>query len=197
MALSRERIADELLKLLGLADPSATVAIMLGHRILEPVLPEITAERLPKLESLIAAEQQAGLAPDALRRLAALLPPGPELAGAVAARLKLSNKARKRLAGAAGDDAEGAPQVLAYRLGADCAVDRLLLAGRAAEATQIAKWKPPRLPIGGGALIARGLAEGPIVARTLRRIEDRWVEQGFPRGEALERIVADALRNAA
>ena len=39
MALSRERIADELLKLLGMADPSPTVAIMLERGILKPVLP--------------------------------------------------------------------------------------------------------------------------------------------------------------
>lgn len=197
MALSRERIADELLKLLGLADPSTTVAIMLARGILKPVLPEIEPERLPQLGSLIAAEQQASLTPDALRRLAALLPRDPEIAAAVAARLKLSNKARKRLACAAADDVESSPQALAYRLGTDCAVDRLLLAGRAVEAAHIASWKPPRLPIGGGALIARGLVEGPIVARTLRRIEDKWVERGFPRGEELERIVAEALKNAA
>jgi len=54
----------------------------------------------------------------------------------------------------------------------------------------------PRLPVGGGTLIGRGLTEGPIVARTLRRIEDRWVEANFPEGEALEEIVAKALAEA-
>ena len=44
-----------------------------------------------------------------------------------------------------------------------------------------------------GELISRGLPEGPIVARTLRQIEDRWVEAGFPTGEVLEGIVSDAL----
>jgi poly(A) polymerase len=42
-------------------------------------------------------------------------------------------------------------------------------------------------------LIARGLPEGPVVARTLRRIEDRWVDAGFPEGDEFEAIVADAL----
>ena len=45
MALSRERIADELLKLLALADPSATVAMMIERGILAPVLPEIQGAR--------------------------------------------------------------------------------------------------------------------------------------------------------
>ena len=196
MALSRERIADELLKLLALTDPSVTVGIMLERAIFKPVLPEIAADGFSRLEAAIAAEQAAGIAPDGLRRLAALLPSDVAVAQAVAARLKLSNKARKRLACAASGDGGLAPEALAYRRGTECAVDLLLLSGKASEARRIARWHPPRLPIRGGTLIARGLTEGPIVARTLRRIEDRWVEDGFPQGDELEAIVADALASA-
>jgi poly(A) polymerase len=196
MALSRERIADELLKLLGLDDPAATVGIMLQREVLKPVLPEIELERRRDLEKLIAAEQSAGIAPMALRRLASLLPRDPALAETIAARLKLSNKARKRLACAASDDLEALPQALAYHVGTECAVDRLLLAGDSDAARAIAAWKPPRLPIGGGTLMARGLPEGPIIARTLRNIERHWVQAGFPKGEELERIVADSLARA-
>jgi len=196
MALSRERIADELLKLLDLPQPSSTVGIMLKRKILRPVLPEIAVEKLPGLKALIAAEKAAGIAPDGLRRLAALLPREPATAEAVAVRLKLSNKARKRLACAAGEEVDSRPEALAYRLGTACAVDRLLLSGRPDDAKRIAKWHPPRLPIGGGMLITRGLPEGPIVARTLKEIERRWVDAGFPDGDALEAIVADALASA-
>src|SRR4051812_6974512 len=80
MALSRERIADELLKLLAVNDPAPTVGIMLQRGILKPVLPEIEFERLGNLKALIPAEQQAGIAPDPLRRLSALLPRDPEIA---------------------------------------------------------------------------------------------------------------------
>jgi poly(A) polymerase len=196
MALSRERIADELLKLLGLPDPAPTVGIMLQRNILRPVLPEIEAERLSDLEALIQAERKSKTAPDALRRLAALLPRDPQLAEAIAARLKLSNKARKRLACAAGAQQFASTEALAYRLGTECAVDRLLLAGKADEAARIAQWNAPRLPVTGGALIARGLTEGPIVATSLRAIEDRWVAAGFPGGDELERIVAEILLRA-
>jgi poly(A) polymerase len=196
MALSRERIADELLKLLGLPDPAPTVEIMLRHGVLKPVLPEIAADYLANLHALIAAEAAARMAPVALRRFAALLPADPLAAEKVAARLKLSNKARKRIACAAGRSVEGPPQALAYRLGVECAADRLLLAGRPDDAAAIVDWPVPRLPIGGGQLIARGLKQGPLVARTLQRIEQRWVDTGFPQGEALERIVADALAYA-
>jgi poly(A) polymerase len=196
MALSRERIADELVKLLGLDDPSNTVGIMLRHGILRPVLPEITPERVAVLKALIAAEQEAGMAPNALRRFAALLPRDPEVAEAIAIRLRLSNKARKRLACVAAGGLEPSPRALAYRVGNECAADRLLLAGRAEDAAEIAAWKAPRLPIGGGILIQRGLTEGPIVARTLKRIEDRWIEAGFPGGEEFQGIVSNALDEA-
>ena len=193
MALSRERIADELLKLLGLPDPAPTLRIMLDRGILRPVLPEIDGARLAQLKLLMTAENEAHAEPEALRRLAALLPRDPAIAESVAARLRLSNKAKKRLACAAADDALQPPRSLAYRLGRDCAIDRLLLSGRAKEAGEIAHWNAPRLPISGGALIKRGLAEGPGIARTLRQIEDRWVDAGFPGGGDFEQIVDEAL----
>ena len=196
MALSRERIADELLKLLGMSDPSRTVAIMLDRRILRPVLPEIEAQTLAALKAVIAAEREAGVEPNALRRLAALLPRDETIAEDVGVRLRLSNKSKKRLVCTAKDDGRLPPRALAYRVGAECAVDRLLLAGRVPEAGEIASWHAPRLPISGGALIKRGLPEGPIVAQTLRRIEDRWVDEGFPTGAQFDRIVEEELKSA-
>ena len=177
-------------------DPSRTLSIMLEHDILKGVLPEISLERLPGLAALIEDERSAGLEADALRRLAALLPPEPQTADSVAVRLRLSNKARKRIVCAAERDIGISPQSLAYRLGSECAADRLLLTGHPREAAEIAHWKAPRLPIGGGELIKRGLAEGPIVARTLRRIEDHWVRKGFPTGTEFDRIVDEALTSA-
>jgi len=197
MTLSRERIADELLKLLAVADPGPTSGIMLRHGIVRPVLPEMAPERLPRLEALILAERQAGISPDPLRRLNALLPREPQIADDVAIRLRLSNKARKRLACAASADLSSSAKALSYRVGTACAVDRLLLAGEVDQARAIANWAAPRLPISGGVLIARGLPEGPAVARALRTIEDRWIEAGFPAGEAFDRIVKETLASAA
>lgn len=196
MALSRERIADEMLKLLAVDDPSSTVGIMLRHDILKPVLPEIEAKQLRNLQSLVTSERAAHIEADPLRRLAALLPRDQAVADAVGARLRLSNKARKRLACAASLDEYLSPQALAYRLGTDCAVDRLLLDRRVEDAMAISEWKAPRLPIGGGSLIARGLSQGPVVAKTLKQIEDGWVRAGFPTGDEFERLVRDAVARA-
>jgi poly(A) polymerase len=191
MALSRERIADELLKLLALDEPTPTVRLMLQRDILVPVLPEI--DGADRLEALVAAERAAGIEPNPLRRLASLLPAEPQSVERIAARLKLSNKARKRLASAADASLGTGARPLAYRLGVEGAVDRLLLAGRAGDAASIKGWKPPRLPIGGSAVMARGVQQGPDVAKTLRRIEDAWEAAGFPKGREFDRLVDEVL----
>ena len=191
MALSRERIADELLKLLGLPDPTATVALMIAHGLFAPVLPEVTAGDPPALR--VAAAREAGIAPAALRRLAALLPRAPAIADKVAARLKLSKKARKRLTLAADGSLGISTHSLAYRNGSEAAIDRLLLAGRPQDAAAIADWPIPHLPVSGGQLIARGVNQGPAVATALKRIEIAWEAADFPGGDAIERLIAEEV----
>ena len=199
MALSRERIADELLKLLGLPDPTATVALMVRQRILAPVLPEIGEEGVARLAALVEREAASQEPPEALRRLAALLPADPELATSIAARLRLSNKSAKRLASAAGRrrDDGSEPRHLAYRIGIEEAVDRLLLGSQqpgetAAGVARLRSWQKPRFPLRGGDIIAMGLAPGPVVARTLQSIEREWIAQGFPAEEEKVRARARA-----
>jgi poly(A) polymerase len=197
MALSRERIADELLKLLALPDPAQTVALMIERGILKPVLPEIvSAERLKRL---IAHEGAAGQPPHPIRRLAALLPDDVQLAAAIAARLRLSNAYRGRLAGALGE-VPVKPRDGAYRLGPVTAIDRLLLRdGEIAAIRDVASWTPPRFPLKGGAIVARGIAAGPDVARVMQAAETQWIAEGFPdkaRVDAIaDELVAQALRD--
>ena len=184
MALSRERIRDELLKLLGLPDPAPTVAVMLQRAILRPVLPEIAAEAAARLQRLVAAEAAAGVAADGLRRLAALLPRDPEVAASIAGRLKLSNAARRRLQGTAeAEPVPKDPRALAYRIGGAATLDRLLLDGdpRAGQWTgPLRDYQPPRLPVSGRDLIAMGVVPGPEVSRGLAEVERRWIDSGFP-----------------
>lgn len=188
MALSRERIRDELMKLLALPAPAPTVAAMLAHDILRPVLPEIDAGRLPLLNALIAAEDSAHVAADGLRRLAALLPDDQKIAADVAARLKLSNADKSRLVHAARrEDVPADPRALAYSIGAVSTLDRLLLLAdpRAAQwAGPLSAYQRPRLPISGKDLIAMGLPPGPAVSRRLGEVEQRWVAAGFPADRA-------------
>lgn len=191
MALSRERIADELTKLLALPSPAATVALMVERGVLRPVLPEIV-DAAP-LARLIGREAEAGVAPEAVRRLAALLPKDPAVAGSVGARLRLSKRAAKRLVSAAVPDDGTPPPILAYRIGAEEAVDRILLGPRdPAMAKALEGWARPKLKLGGGDLIAMGLSAGPEVARTLQAVERAWGEAGFPEEAEAQRALARA-----
>jgi poly(A) polymerase len=192
MALSRERIADELTKLLALPAPAGAVRLMVERGILKPVLPEIGPDGLERLDRLVDREAQAGAPPQPLRRLAALLPPDPDVAGAVARRLRLSNRAAKRLtAAAARTENQDGPELLAYRIGGEEAADRILLGkGDPGAIGALAGWQRPRLRVGGGDLIAMGLEAGPVVARTLQAIEREWAEAGFPPDGPTQRAIA-------
>lgn len=196
MALSRERIAQELLKLLAVNDPVPTVALMAAQGIFAPVLPEIDAESVGRLKRLVEREGAQG--GDAIRRLAALLPADPALADQVGARLKLSNAQRKRLVSAAEPGEPGPARALAQTIGIEPARDRLLL--RSAEPAPglaaLEGWTPPRLPIGGGDLVAMGLSAGPVVAATLQAIERQWVEEDFPNAARVRAIAAEKVAQA-
>lgn len=192
MALSRERIAAELLKLLVAVRAVPVVALMVEQGIFRAVMPEIDSAGANRLARLAEAEAAAGIAPDPIRRLAALLPP--EAAEPVGARLKLSNLDRKRLIAATAGPGDEGPHALAYRMGTTGAVDRLLLAGESVAA--IRDWTPPALPLTGGALVERGVRKGPDVARLLRQVETRWIAEGFPDAGRVAELADAAVAQA-
>ncbi|HEX8623169.1 MAG TPA: CCA tRNA nucleotidyltransferase, partial [Allosphingosinicella sp.] len=155
------------------------------------VLPEIGPGGVDRLARLVERVAWAGVPPHPLRRLTALLPPDPEVAAAVGARLRLSNRAARRLAAAASTGGSDGPELLAYRIGAEEAADRILLGdGDPGAVAALAGWQRPRLRVGGGDLIAMGLEAGPVVARTLQAIEREWAEAGFPAEAAAQRAIA-------
>ena len=190
MALSRERIRDELFKLLVAPRAVETVALMVGRGVLTAVLPE--AGDVAGLARLAARETELDLDPEPLRRLAALLPADPALAEAIAGRLRLSNVQRQRLVAMA-TRLDGPPQSplgraqavaeLAWWRGGEGARDALLLGASEPEEGDIALldgWVRPRFPVSGGDLIAAGVPAGPEVARRLAAVERAWVKSGFP-----------------
>lgn len=187
--LSRERVGMETINLLGLPDPAPTVRRMAELGVLAVILPEADPETLA---ALVAAETAQGHAPDPVRRLAALLPAQPALAEQVAARFRLSAAHKKRLSlAAARDGAPGDARALAYRLGRESALDRLLIAG--VDAAALNDWDIPQLPLKGGQIVARGTAAGPEVARILQEVKDAWIEEGFPDEVRVEALLDAVL----
>ncbi|QGN53536.1 CCA tRNA nucleotidyltransferase [Novosphingobium sp. Gsoil 351] len=186
--LSRERIGWELQNLLALPDPAPTVARMAELGVLGAILPEADAAGLSRL---VAVETREAIAADPIRRLAALLPADPGIAEQVAARLRLSIAQKKRLILAARRGEEADPRGLAYRIGTEAALDRLMLAGR--ETTALNGWHAPAFPLKGGAIVARGVAAGPEVARILRAVEADWIAEGFPDADRVAELLDKRL----
>jgi poly(A) polymerase len=190
--LSRERVGWELQQLLAVDDPTATVVRMFQEGVLGVVLPETGDQEVVAFEKLVEAERAVGLAPSPIRRIAALLPAEPRVAEQVAARLRLSTAQKKRLTAAADRGMPpGDPRALAYRLGREAAIDRLLLAGE--DSGPIVDWPIPELPLKGGEIVARGVAAGPEVARILQAVERRWIAEGFPDRARVAALLQDAL----
>ncbi|WP_305096579.1 CCA tRNA nucleotidyltransferase [Croceibacterium aestuarii] len=186
--LSRERVGWELQNLLAIADPVATVQRMYDGGVLGVVLPEASDAGMEALAAVVAKEREAGLPPSPLRRLAALLPADEKVAAQVASRLRLSTANKKRLVAAARRSGTPSdPHVLAYRLGREAAIDRLLLAGQ--DPAALSGWEIPVLPLKGGEIVARGVAAGPEVARILQAVEERWIGEGFPPRERVEALL--------
>jgi poly(A) polymerase len=202
--LSAERVWTEMRRLLEAPDPTRAILWMRQAGVLTRVLPESEKWGIDALRPLIAAEKAFKWQPDALLRLAAIIPHAPERAASVAERWKLSNAERDRLTDWANapdvkpDLPEGAFAKLLYRSQADAVKDRVRLAlasarGKAdanpewleavagyARLTRFAEsWKKPKFPVAGADMAAAGFAQGPRMGQALRDLEERWIESGF------------------
>jgi poly(A) polymerase len=178
MALSRERVRDELMKLLLVADPAPTLAAMLDHGILAPVLPEIARDACDTLRRVCIAEAALGVSAGVARRLAAVLPVDAAILDDIATRLRLSNADRKRLVLTA--ERGKSLGEMAYRDGLDSAIDRGVLSETSGLAEFVTTWSKPVLPVSGRHLIERGLPPGHEVSRRLGDVERDWIAAGFP-----------------
>ncbi len=186
-ALSAERIRAELFKLLVAPGAAPTLAIMRDSGILSRVLPG--GHHVEVVERMAEIDRLHHLDPDPLLRLAALYPRVAE----EHERLRLSNAERARLKGIA--DA-GAPspglrelerKIVLYHAGAQGFRDavRLAWAGEGGDRRWLElfslpdEWTPPVFPVSGGDLLETGMAPGPAVGESLRKLEDWWVASGF------------------
>jgi poly(A) polymerase len=194
--LSAERIAREVLKLLQAQNPAPAWRLMVEANITRHFLAE--AENLAALEQLIAREKQFDEPPQALTRLAALLPQDAKIAAAVAKRLKLANNDSKRLeilaalpALLAADASPQGLRRLLYRYGADNGRAAIFLNGQniAELLPVVAAWNNPVFPIKGEDIVRLGLPAGPQVGIILREVEQQWIVSDF----ALDRDACLAL----
>ncbi len=196
MALSRERVRDEVLKLLAAPDPVPTVALMISAGIFAPVLPEIVSA--DRLERLVRTEGALGDAAP-LRRLAALVPAESRVLQDVGSRLKLSKAQMKRLVAMAGPAFAGPrteqmARVVLYTDGGQAFIDRVIADPKVEDAARWVAfaqgWVVPTLPVSGQHFVDRGLPVGPVISAAVRAFERAWVTADFPaEADAISRLM--------
>ena len=169
--LSVERITSELLKLLSALNPAPAVASMASTGALMAILP---GAEPASLSVLIHVEEQAGLEPDPIRRLALL-------GGDPTTALRLSKEQIKTL------DQLKTPMShteAAYHFGAQTGLDRIAI-----EAASFGQELDPNLvqTIQNAAKETFPLTaadfmpalQGPALGKALKSAESRWIASGF------------------
>ena len=203
--LSRERVRDELFKLLCARDPASTLSLMKQNRILGSILPEATRLQRLRAMSVIGAEYSTEfcLRIEPIRRLGAVVDTDAKGAEAIGKSLRLSKVETKRLARMlspshpiAADSDERAQKRSLYKMGKETFVDVVCLAWseHLSEGYQdweslterygpmlsrAKEWTAPKLPVDGDDVTAAGVSEGPEVSKVLKRIEDWWLDGDF------------------
>jgi poly(A) polymerase len=203
--LSGERVRVEIFRMLMAPDPADVFKLMQGSGVLEHVLPE--DGRIDRLRMLTWLDSRAiryeSVAPDPIRRLAALLETDGHGADAIADRFRMSNEHRRRLAALLEPahpvrpdmEPRGIRKAL-HRLGPaivrDLALlnwaDELAAAGRLPHARTegwIAvieaadAWTPQTFPLRGRDVLALGIGRGPQVGAMLGGVKTWWEDNDY------------------
>lgn len=166
--LSKERVWNEVRLILAIPDPSRALTLMGRLGIWATVMPEAAA-----------TDRIAGLPPDPLLRVAAMLTGN---ALDLVIRLKLSNEDRDRLLriGATPSLPGDADDATVRRLLADHAradlVDRIRLDG--GDPARLQAMSAPIFPLEGRDVVAVGIPPGPAVGTLLRDVRQWWLDGG-------------------
>lgn len=174
--LSRERVGVEMVKLLDAPDPSPAVMVMDRIGVLSHVLTGATPRALGPLVHL---EDQLGLSPDPVRRLAAITTPE------LAASLRLSKAQLRDMAGlhrvATGDEGPGE---MGYRLGEVAGLGALALRHAFLERplsetakADVIRGASAKFPVRAKDL--SGQFTGHALGEKLRALEADWIASGF------------------
>jgi tRNA nucleotidyltransferase/poly(A) polymerase len=207
-ALSRERIRAEVLKTLAVKRAPEAMTAMADAGIYDRVFANVP--ELPALARLVLIEASLEIAPDAVRRLAAVAVRLDEDAAQLRERLRLSNDEYRRLA-SMGErwwrltpvSGETYAKEMLYRIGAEEYFDRALVSFARSGASLAdekwgallalpRRWTPPRFPLSADDFIKRGIEKGPRLGRAIAAAEAAWIAADFPSNLAMLSNLADA-----
>ncbi len=205
--LSRERVHQELKRLLEAPRAGEMCAALFDHGLLALVLGR--APRIARLERIIAIETAIGARADFTLRLAALVVEVAEDVRYLQECLKLSNAETQRLMLMASHRWEQIPDApearrIIYREGQSGFRDLVLHAWARLPGSDpsdarwrrllemAAQWAAPRFPLSGADAMAAGYVPGPAMGEALRAAEEAWIASDFtPAVEALKALLAE------
>lgn len=202
--LSVERVWTELKKLLSAPDPHRAILWMRQTGVLTAILPESEKWGIDSMVPLVETEKALGWEPDALLRLAAILPPYPPKIEELAKRLRLSRPETATLvewAEAPQPSHETSDKTLRqqlYQHPAQAMKMRLRLAlvatrQRAMQDAEILResaslqrqlelvdsYQRPVFPLKGEDLLQLGMKPGKAVGELLGQLEKEWQDSDF------------------
>lgn len=202
--LSVERVWMELKKLLSAPDPHRAILWMRQTGVLTAILPESEKWGIDSMVPLVETEKALGWEPDALLRLAAILPPYPPKIEELAKRLRLSRAETATLvewAEAPQPSHETSDKTLRqqlYQHPAQAMKMRLRLAlvatrQRAMQDAEILResaslqrqlelvdsYQRPVFPLKGEDLLQLGMKPGKAVGELLGQLEKEWQDSDF------------------
>ncbi|WP_336057003.1 CCA tRNA nucleotidyltransferase [Nitratireductor sp. CH_MIT9313-5] len=202
--LSVERVWMELKKLLSAPDPHRAILWMRQTGVLTAILPESEKWGIDSMVPLVETEKALGWEPDALLRLAAILPPYPPKIEELAKRLRLSRAETATLvewAEAPQPSHETSEKTLRqqlYQHPAQAMKMRLRLAlvatrQRAMQDAEILResaslqrqlelvdsYQRPVFPLKGEDLLQLGMKPGKAVGELLGQLEKEWQDSDF------------------
>ena len=188
MALSRERIASELMKILSLPDPVDAVSLMIEHGIFAPFLPELSDNAAGSALPARAARAKLHPPKRAYDKIPRIVNERPRCRrqGRDAAQAIKPDAARYFSTGERHVDIAtsiGARLCLPSRPGnrkrrGNALCERMPISPTLYHSLN--GWQVPSFSVKGGEIIKLGLKAGPIVAKTLHDIKTAWIEEGFP-----------------
>lgn len=187
-ALSKERVTQELLKIIGTRRASQTLDLMFSHDVLLDMAEDYA-------ESLMARLCDLQVRHEAIDPLPRLLVLGGMKPDAFLEKLSLSNAQKDRLRQMADGTlslktiTRKKLRALVHRSGNTVALQSYLL--RLAERDEfpdldlldiVRYWQAPVFPVGGADLIAAGYQPGPALGAMLSKLEEGWIAKDFPEG---------------
>ncbi|MDG1432194.1 MAG: CCA tRNA nucleotidyltransferase [Paracoccaceae bacterium] len=175
-SLSKERVGQELQKLLLAPNPSPAIAVMQQTGVLHAILPGADSKAL---SILVHHEAKVDLAPSFPRRLAALGP----IDAKEMLRVSKSNLRDRDAIFKAATEMDYA-QEAGYRLGATLGTDSRLLRSALLETNfdtneleQVSFGAAAKLPVKAADLMDQ--FQGPALGEKLRQLENAWIASGF------------------